>query len=257
MGILMLMLTVCAFNKTSAQEEANAQPEVSEQETTEISPDILAVYSCPDTQIITNSDQTEEQADTVIFLYQDSSYVQYVDHSHRYEVYSTGDFEMNFDITEPEWENQTPHILTLKMKQIHGDDHQLKLIDETYDLDMDQLKDFCLYPDNVRTDLKLVAAFMQVDKQKLVKQDGSEEYLPTIWFYYDDGSFQQYAILKDKKQVLFSSGEYSITSADFANDSVLTLHRTKKYQDGEGLADYDSTHDYTIGTLDFIRIYPN
>ena len=42
----------------------------------------------------------------------------------------------------------------------------------------------------------------------------------------------------------------------FKKESVLTLHRTKKYQDGTGLADYDSTHDYVIGELGFVRIYP-
>ena len=39
-------------------------------------PEILAVYSSPEAQIITNDDQSKELADTVIFLYQDHSYVQ-------------------------------------------------------------------------------------------------------------------------------------------------------------------------------------
>ncbi len=143
------------------------------------------------------------------------------------------------------------------MRQIHEPDHQLRLTDATYDVNLDRMTDYCLYPDNIRTDLKLVAAFMQVDKQRLLELDGTEEYLPTMWFYYDDGSFQQYAILRDAEQVLFSSGEYSVTNDEFMNQSVLTIHRTKKYQDGEGLADYDSTHDYLIGELDFIRVYPD
>ena len=37
----------------------------------------------------------------------------------------------------------------------------------------------------------------------------------------------------------------------------MTIHRTQKYQDGVGLTDYDSTHDYPVGGLDFIRVYPN
>ena len=48
-------------------------------------PEILAVYSSPEAQIITNDDQSKALADTVIFLYQDHSYVQYVDHESRYE----------------------------------------------------------------------------------------------------------------------------------------------------------------------------
>ena len=96
---------------------------------------------------------------------------------------------------------------------------------------------------------------MQMDKQKLVKTDGTEEYLPTIWLYYDDGTFEQYAVIDGVNDILFSRGDYSVTSDSFANDYVLTIHRTQKYQDGTGLTDYDSTHDYVLGELGFIRIY--
>jgi len=242
---------------TITQPETTEQPKTAVQEPTKTSSEVLAIYSCPATQIITNQNNTKELADTVLYLYQDFTYVQYVDHENRYEVYSEGSFETNFDWTEQGWEEQTPHILTIYVQQIHEADHQLKFIDATYDINLDTLTEYCLYPDNIRTDLKLVAAFMQVDKQKLAKQDGSEEYLPTMWFYYDDGSFQQYAILSNSEQVLFSIGEYSVTSDEFSDQSVLTIHRTKKYQDGQGLADYDSTHDYLIEEIGFIRVYPS
>ncbi len=269
--VLALLLTACGLSggnspqpaspqpETAPQPEASAQPETTQQETLKMSPEILAVFSCPASQIITGENNTKELADTVIYLYNDLSYVQYVDHDDRYEVYSEGSFEMSFDWLEwlrSGWEKLAPHILTLNVRQMHDEDHGMKFVDTVYDVNLDDLMNFCLYPDNIRTDRKLVAAFMQVDKQKLVKQDGTEEYLPTIWFYYDDGTFQQYAVLGGKEQVLFSSGEYSVTNDDFRNESVLTIHRTKKYQDGKGLADYDSTHDYLIGELGFIRIYP-
>lgn len=104
--------------------------------------------------------------------------------------------------------------------------------------------------------VSLVAAYMQVNKQKLVKTDGGEEYLTTMWLYYDDGSFQQHAILSDGTDVLFSAGTYQINGSFDVEKSVLTLHRTQKYADGVGLAEYDSTHDYNIGELGFIRVYP-
>ena len=87
---------------------------------------------------------------------------------------------------------------------------------------------------------------MQVDKQKLVRTDGSEEYLPTIWFYYNDGSFQQYAVVDGQNNVLFSCGDYSVTDPAFTEGAVLKIHRTQKYQDGTGLTDYNSTHEYVI-----------
>ena len=104
--------------------------------------------------------------------------------------------------------------------------------------------------------VSLVAAYMQVNKQKLVKADGGEDYLTTMWLYYDDGSFQQHAILSDGTDVLFSAGTYQIDGSFDVEKSVLTLHRTQKYADGVGLAAYDSTHDYNIGELGFIRVYP-
>ena len=241
-AVLLAFVLLCAAGMPSAGAEESAQPE------------ILAVYYCPDTQILTGPDQSKELADTVLFLYLDDSYVQYVDHDHQYEVYSKGSYECNFDWKETDRQDGKPHILTVHVQQVHGTDHQLQPIDQAYDINLDRVADYCLYPDNIRTDLKLVAAFMQVDKQKLVKTDGNEEYLSTIWFYYDDGSFQQYAVLDGRENVLFSCGDYSVTDGVFRESSVLTIHRTKKYQDGTGLADYDSLHDYPIDELGFIRV---
>lgn len=238
---LLLALTVLAV-PAAAEEKAERE--------------ILAVYSCPGTQIITAEDRTKELADTVIFLYKDHSYVQYVNHMNRYEVYSKGTFAVNFDWEEQGWQHRTPHILTAHAEEIHTADHGTEAADLTYDVNLDRVMDYCLYPDNVRTDLKLAAAFMQVDKQKLVREDGSEVYLPTIWFYYDDGSFQQFAELDGQEDVLFSTGDYTVTGGVFTDESVLTIHRTQKYRDGAGLSEYDSTHDYVIGELEFIRIYP-
>ena len=239
----LLCIACCSIAEKNSAEE-NAQPK------------ILAVYSSPEAQIITNDDQSKALADTVIFLYQDHSYVQYVDHESRYEVYTKGTFEANFDWTEPGWQDKTPHILTIHADQLHTAEHQLESADLTFDVNLDRSMEYCLYPDNTNPDQQLVAAFMQVDKQKLVRTDGSETYLPTLWFYYDDGTFRQFAVTEGNENVLFSCGSYTVTDGMFTDESVLTIHRTQKYQDGVGLADYDSTHDYRIGDLDFIRVYP-
>ena len=219
--------------------------------------DILAVYSCPNSQITTNADDSKELADTVIYLYTDAAYVQYILHEGRYEIYSMGDFSVNFGWDDVEWGVGEPHIMTIHVTKLHQADHELLDVDLSYDVDLDRTDDYCLYPDNIREDAKLVAAFMQADKQRLVRTDGTEEYLPTMWFYYDDGTFQQYALNNDEEDVLFSTGDYSMSNGGFTDaGAILTLHRSQKYQDGVGLADYDSTHDYEIGSLGFIRIYP-
>jgi len=110
---------------------------------------------------------------------------------------------------------------------------------------------------DAEADLAITAVFMESNKQKLVMQDGTEEYLPTIWIYYNNGTFEQFAVLPDGEDVLFSTGDYSLAGGGFADQSaILTLHRTQKYKDGVGLADYESIHDYEIGTLDFFRVFP-
>ena len=219
--------------------------------------EILAIYSCPDAQIVTGADQTKELADTVIFLYRNMSYVQYIIHDGEYEIYSEGGFTADFDWNEPDWQYDAPHIITVNVEKLHRENHRLTRADLTYDINLDWVTNYCLYPDDARPDLKLTAAFIQTDKQLLVHTDGSEEYLPTMWFYFDDGTFRQYALFDGREDRLFSRGEYSITGGGFADaGAVLTIHRTQKYKDGVGLADYDSLHDYVIGELDFIRIYP-
>lgn len=241
-ALLAMIALLCAVCGAAAEKGGEAE--------------ILAVFFCPEAQIITEADHSKELADTVVFLYHDFTYIQYVDHDDRYEIYSGGTFEVDFDWNAPGWQYDSPHILTIHAQRFHTADHVLETADLTYDINLDRVADYCLYPNNIRPDLKLTAAFMQVNKQKLAKADGSEEYLPTIWFYYDDGSFEQYAIVGGQGVVLFSSGDYAVTDPGFTANSVLTIHRTMKYRDGTGLAGYDSTHDYVIGELDFIRIWP-
>ena len=196
-AVVIVSVLLCAMSWTAYADNA--------------SPEVLAVYSCPNTQIITESDHSKQLADTVIFLYKDSSYVQYVNHENRYELYSTGSFDVNFNWENPGWQDLTPHILTVHTQNIHAEDHQLTPVDLTYDINLDRV----------------------------------------------NGTFQQYAVIDGEKDVLFSSGEYSVAEEASTSKSLITLHRTQKYQDGIGLADYDSTHEYVLGELGFIRVFPS
>ena len=101
------------------------------------------------------------------------------------------------------------------------------------------------------------AIFIGENKQPL--PSGEEgELIDTAWIYYDDGTFEQYAEVGDKA-VLFSKGGYLLSGGDFATEPadgvILTIHRTAKYADGE-LGEWDSTHDYDLGELDFLMVYP-
>ena len=113
------------------------------------------------------------------------------------------------------------------------------------------------------SDQKAVSAvFSGVEKQPFTSSDRKEMMLDTIWIYYEDGSFEQYATLENE-QVLFSMGTYELSEgADFVYDKNekaygrITINRTKKLQQDMSLSDYESSHTYDLNFLGFTQIYP-
>ena len=214
-------------------------------------PELSAVYAAPNAQIITDEAGNKELASTVVCLFDDGSFAQYVVHNGGFELYSEGSCCMNAASGQDE-----PVILTLHVQKLHQSDHSVAEADLSYDVNLSSKDGYRLYPLDGEDAPKLTAAFMQANKQKLVKADGGEEYLTTLWFYYDNCTFRQYAITSEGETVLFSTGTYLISGSFAAENSVLMLRRMQKYADGVGLADYNSTHEYKIGQLGFIRLYP-
>ncbi len=210
---------------------------------------ISAIYAAAGAQIVTKAGGVKELADTFIYMYEDGAYRQYVMLDDAAVAFSEGVYELN-----GEKDSETPEIMTLTVQKLYREGRGLVNAGMTYDINLAGKKDYCLYNLD-EEDKEIKAAFLQADKQKLVLKDETEEYLSTLWIYYDDGTFKQYAIL-DNDEVLFSTGDYSIDGKFTDKESVLTIHRDHKYADGSGLKKYDSTHDYVLGDLDFIRILP-
>ena len=61
-SVLLICSLLCASCWAMAEESSQSE--------------ILAIYCCPDVQIITGDNNSKELVDTVIFLYQDYSYIQ-------------------------------------------------------------------------------------------------------------------------------------------------------------------------------------
>ena len=102
------------------------------------------------------------------------------------------------------------------------------------------------------------AIFVGIDKQP---SGGADELIDTIWIYFDDETFEQYAEV-DKEMVLFSQGNYYFENdgnfIDGQKDSSkgqITIDRTKKYQYGKGLIDYSSHHTYDLYALGFKCVF--
>ena len=219
----------------------------------EAPPKVTAIYCAVQRQIVTNAEGEKELADTIIYLFDDGTYRQYFVHNGTMEIYSIGEVIKNGN---PE-DLSDPVIVTFHAQKMWKNQDEYMDVDMSYDVNLSEKGEFCLYPVGSEEGLVLDSVFMQAEKQKLVLKDGAERYLSTIWLYYDNGSFQQYALMPEaREKLLFSTGDYVI-NGDFATPkSVLTLHRTQKYADGIGLSEYDSLHDYSIGELGFIRVYP-
>ena len=213
--------------------------------------EIRLVFAAPDSQIVTDENGMETAVDTIIFLYSDGIYRQLAIIGGKTEVFSEGAYSVSEDGAP---ENRP--VMTIHVQKYRQPDGTLADDDRSFTVNMEDVNDYCLYPKNMQEDRKLTAAFMHAEQQKLARTDNTEVFLPTVWLYYQDGTFQQYASMPDARDVLFSTGVYTISGDFLAEESVLTIHRTQKYQDGIGLSDYDSTHDYVIGNLDFIRIWP-
>ncbi len=101
----------------------------------------------------------------------------------------------------------------------------------------------------------MIAAFLGAANQPY-----GDEMVDSLWFYYGDQSFEQYAYLDYMHPTLFSEGYWKIDNGtdlylgtEKENDVIITLTRTKKLQDGSYMA-YASEHTYELKTLGYEQI---
>lgn len=128
---------------------------------------------------------------------------------------------------------------------------------ETPGISVDQIVN--LLPEEIRSKTdQFSATFVGIKKQPYKDEAGVETMLNTVWIYYNDLHFEQYAFVDGAMQ-LFSTGNYMLSDgADFKfgpddkDVGEITITRTKKYQAGKGLSGYSSTHTYALNTLGFI-----
>ena len=116
-------------------------------------------------------------------------------------------------------------------------------------------------PSNVKT-TDVVAVFAKPQAQPAPESmrdgtsvpaaDGVEQpkMLDTIWIYYADNSFDQYADV-DGKYKLFSRGTYTLDGS-FKEGGSIVINRTEKMTEMGGAPEaYESSHEYQLGTLGF------
>ena len=118
-----------------------------------------------------------------------------------------------------------------------------------------------VYGDVSKRGVDVAAVYLGIEKQPFEDEDGEEEMKDTIWIYYTDNTFEQFALIDDKTE-LFSIGNYEFKDGgDFIYDSededhdIITINRTKKWAYGKGLSEYESSHEYDLQTIGFTQVY--
>ena len=108
---------------------------------------------------------------------------------------------------------------------------------------------------NREKDAHMIAAFLGAANQPY-----GDEMVDSLWLYYGDQSFEQYAYLDYMHPTLFSEGYWKIDNGtdlylgtEKENDVIITLTRTKKLQDGSYMA-YASEHTCELKTLGYEQI---
>ena len=112
-----------------------------------------------------------------------------------------------------------------------------------------------------KKDTNVAAVFMGNDLQPLKKADGETLKTDTVWIYYDDMTFDQFANVNGKMEG-FSAGTYEFVNGDDFNyegeddnNGEIIIRRYLKYQDGKGVTDYSSEHTYVLETLGYHKAH--
>lgn len=220
--------------------------------------DVAAIFAASAVQPYTGKSGNQEMADTIWIYYTDGTFEQFAEADGEVLLFSTGTYELTGGTGFADDPSGTGKgQITIRREKKYSAEQGLAdhRSEGTYKLGT--LGFAQLYtPDAKR---KAAAVFYGDDKQAWTGEDGQPKTLDTWWVYFSDGSFEQYAVL-DNKVVLFSLGSYELSgNSSFVYEKngeepgVITIRRTMKYTK-DGLAPYESSHEYELAKLGFIRI---
>ncbi len=224
-------------NKISLEKESKTQEEAKNF--------VTAIYTKEDAQPYTCTDGDKEQLDTIWIYYSNGTFVQYAELQDNLEFFSSGTYELT--------ENEISLLVKRSQKYQLGklSEYSSEHIYEPEALGFEKIYSYQENP-NQESTKKIEAVFYGLDKQNY-----EADQIDTIWIYYDDMTFEQFAILDDSMQ-LFSTGDYSFEDGgDFIyeiqelNYGDITLNRHQKYVAGKGLVAYESSHTYDLNSLGF------
>lgn len=250
--LIVSALVLSLFSVSCATKKATVATETNVGETKWVT----AVFVKEDAQAYTEADGDNEKLDTIWIYYSDCTFEQFVELDDDIELFSKGSYTLtqggDFVLKDDE------PVVNITIRRSHK--FQSGLLEEylsehTYDLGTLGFDQLYAYDNDSR---RVEAVFYGIEKQPFVESDGEREMLDTVWIYFNDMTFEQYAWLDDE-MVLFSTGTYAFSDGgDFIYEAEeksfgdITLSRREKYQAGKGLSPYESTHTYDLNSLGFI-----
>ena len=221
---------------------------------------VEALFAGNDKQPVIEADGDPEMADTIWIYYSDFSFEQFAETDGRVVLFSTGTYEFTGDADFICEEDKTDNgLIILRRTQKYQEGKGLADYSSEHAYDLGTLGFEPIYVSG-NEESSVRAVYYGCDIQPYTEADGDAEMLDTWWVYFADGTFRQYAVADDTI-VLFSTGTYEfsgtesfIYEADEANDGTVVLNRNRKYNAAEGLAPYESSHEYNLEELGYTRI---
>ncbi len=213
---------------------------------------VEAVFVKDEGQIFVQGNGSISMLDTAWVYYSNLTFEQYAIIDDEVKLFSQGTyrFEEGSDFDPSNSEKDLINITrSTKYNAQNGlQPYQSEHLYDLYNLGYTQIL-------NREKDAHMIAAFLGAANQPY-----GDEMVDSLWLYYGDQSFEQYAYLDNMHPTLFSEGYWKIDNGtdlylgtEKENDVIITLTHTKKLQDGSYMA-YASEHTYELKTLGYEQI---
>ncbi len=219
---------------------------------------ISSIFTKEEGQSYVEKDGEMDYLDTMWIYYTDGTFEQFVEHDDTVILFSKGAYSLTGgDFVYEDGEKDFGDItIKREMKYVGGKLTSYSSV-HTYDLGSLGFDQLYVLDDESKT---VEAVFFGEEQQLFIEMDGDKEYLDTVWIYYSDMTFEQYASFGDK-MILFSIGTYYfedngnfINCVDEKGHGDIVIKRTMKYSALDGLAPYSSSHAYDLSALDYVMI---
>ncbi len=222
-----------------------------------------AVYFGANAQRYTDQNGKDKELNSLLIYLSDGTFKQYAVMGNSSTPYSEGYYVLDDAASfKPNADGVSTGGITMEFSGLYDADEGLTDAFETEEFSLEQLYAGGYQYIGGHDDAKDIAQiYLGAKKQPFTNAKGVESYLDTVWIYYTDGSFEQYAIT-GQEAVLFSAGTYELgEGAGFKHfdepeaNSNITINRQYKYTAESGLQDYESSHVYNLGSMGFDSIY--